>query len=126
VSEASVVLDFPAASCRAAPLPFFCSWTESDSDVAWVHVAGELDLASASELEQALREAQRHARLVVLDLGELVFLESSGIHVILDAAGRVRRGEERLILVRGPAQVDLALTLTGVSKEILVLDLGPA
>ena len=88
-------------------------------------MAGELDLASTSELEQTLREAQRHARLVVLDLGELAFIESAGIHVILEAAGSVRRGQERLILVRGPAQVDLALTLTGASKEILVLDLGP-
>ena len=72
-----------------------------------------------------MREAQRHACLVLLDLRELTFIESSGVHVILDAAGSVRPGEGRLIVVRGPAHVDLALTLTGASKEVLVLDLEP-
>jgi anti-sigma B factor antagonist len=126
VSQASVVPSSTTASCRPAPPPFFCRWTEGGSDAAWVHLAGELDLANTPQLERTLREAQRHAHLVVLDLRGLTFIESSGIHVILDAAGSVRPGDGRLIVVRGPAHVDLALTLTGASKEILVLDLESA
>jgi anti-anti-sigma factor len=73
-----------------------------------------------------LREAQQSARVVVLDLRELTFIESSGVHVILEAAARVRRGEGRLILVRGPPDVDRALTLTSVPKQVLILDLQPS
>jgi len=55
-----------------------------------VQVAGELDLATAQQFRQVLGEAQQAARMVVLDLRELSFIDSSGIHVILDAAHDAR------------------------------------
>jgi anti-anti-sigma factor len=123
--QASVVTSSIAARRYAPPPPFECSWRPGGSGAAWVHVAGELDLASSFTLEQTLREAQQCARVVVLDLRELTFIESSGVRVILDAAGGVRRGEGRLILVRGPPHVDRAFTLTRVSSQILIVDLDP-
>jgi anti-anti-sigma factor len=126
VPQASVLTSSIAASRYAVPAPFVCSWSPGGSGAAWVHVAGELDLASSFTLERALREAQLCARVVVLDLRELTFIESSGVHVILDAAGGVRRGDGRLVLVRGPAQVDRALTLTGVPSQVLIVDLHPS
>ena len=123
--QASVLTRSIAASRFVAPSPFVCSWSPGGSGAAWVHVAGELDLASSFTLEQALREAHLCAPVVVLDLRELTFIESSGVHVILDAAGGVRRGDGRLILVRGPAQVDRALMLTGVPSQVLIVDLHP-
>jgi anti-anti-sigma factor len=125
VSQASVVRSSIAASGCAPPAPFECSWRPGGSGAAWVHVAGELDLACSFTLERTLREAQQCARVVVLDLRELTFIESSGVHVILDAADRVRRGEGRLILVRGQPHVDRALTLTDASSQVLTVDLDP-
>ncbi|HEV2943934.1 MAG TPA: STAS domain-containing protein [Solirubrobacteraceae bacterium] len=89
-------------------------------------MTGEVDLATSPKLRQALHDAQLCASLVVLDLREVTFIASAGVHVILDAAGSVRRGEGRLILVRGPSHVDHALTLTGASSQVLVLDLDPS
>ena len=133
--QASVVISSIAATRYAPPSPFECSWRPGGSGAAWVHVAGELDLASSFTLEQTLREAQQCARVVVLDLRELTFIESSGVHVILDAtatatatataSASVRRGEGRLILVRGPPHVDRALTLAGVPNQVLIVDLDP-
>jgi anti-anti-sigma factor len=125
VPQASVLTSSIAASRYIAPSPFVCSWSPGGSGSVWVRVAGELDLACSFTLEQALREAQLCARVVVLDLRELTFIESSGIHVILDAASDMRRGDGRLILVRGPAQVDRALMLTGVPRQVLIVDLHP-
>jgi anti-anti-sigma factor len=124
--EASVVTSPIAASPYAAPSPFECSWKRGGSGAAWVHVAGELDLANTYQLSQVLRDAQLYARVVVLDLRELTFIESRGVHAILDAAGGVRRGDGRLVLVRGPAQVDRVLTLTGVPSHVLIVDLHPS
>jgi anti-anti-sigma factor len=124
--QAPVVTSSAAASLRAAPPQFTCTWREGGSGAAWVHVAGELDLATSPLLRHALRDAQLYARLVVLDLRELTFIESTGVHVILDAAGSVRRGDGRLILVRGPADVDRALTLTGACDQVLIVDLDPS
>jgi anti-anti-sigma factor len=105
-----------------AVLPFVCSWEMGGWDAAWVQVAGELDLATSPQFRQRLGEAQRAVRLVVLDLRELYFIDSSGIHVILDAARDSRRCGGRLLIVRGPAPVDRLLTLTEVSKQVTIFD----
>ncbi len=127
--QTSVLTSSIATSRYVAPSPFECSWRPGGSGVAWVHVAGEMDLMNTPELRRALRDAQRYARVVVLDLREVAFIESSGVHVILDTAANVQPGNGRLILVRGPAQVDRALTLTGltgISSQVLIVDLDPS
>jgi stage II sporulation protein AA (anti-sigma F factor antagonist) len=125
VPQASVLTSPVVASRYVAPSPLECSWRRGGSGAAWVHVAGELDLANTCRLSQALRDGQLYARMVVLDLREVTFIESAGVHVILDAAANVRPGKGRLILVRGPTQVDRALNLTGASSQVLIVDLDP-
>jgi anti-anti-sigma factor len=124
-----MTLSTPSAArevASAAPSPFECWWRPGGSGAAWVHLAGELDLVNTPELRRALRDAQLYARVVVLDLRKVTFIESSGVHVILDAAANVQPGNGRLIVVRGPAQVDRALTLTSVSSQVLIVDLDPS
>jgi anti-anti-sigma factor len=120
------VLTSPAASTYpASSSSFSCTWEAGGSGAAWVHVAGEVDLATSPQLEQTLREAQRYARLVVLDLRELTFIDCRGVRVILDAAHDSRRAERRLILVRGRANIDRVLTLTGACAHVNIVDLDP-
>jgi anti-sigma B factor antagonist len=108
-----------------AAQPFVCPWEIGSWGAAWVRVAGELDLGTSPEFCRTLEEAQRAARVVVLDLRGLCFIDSSGVHVILDAAHDTRRYGGRLLIVRGPASVDRVLTLTGVGKHALIFDLAP-
>jgi stage II sporulation protein AA (anti-sigma F factor antagonist) len=126
VPQASVLTSPVATSRYVAPSPFVCSWSLGGSGAAWIHVAGELDLANTPELRRVLRDAQLYARMVVLDLRELTFIESAGVHVILDAVANVRPGKGRLIVVSGPVQVDRALTLTSVASQVLIVDLDPS
>jgi anti-anti-sigma factor len=114
-----------AASLDVAFLPFVCSWHADDSGAAWVQAAGELDLATSPQLRQTLREAQRAFPLVVLDLRELTFMDSSGIHLIMGVASEARSGDNWLLVVRGSAQVERLLTLTGVRAQVLIFDLNP-
>ena len=109
----------PAAVSR----PFECSCTAGALDAAWVHVSGALDIATAPRLEQTLRATT--ARLVVLDLRDLVFMDCAGVHVIVDASNRARRLGRRLLLVRGPANVDRVFALTGHGHDVEIGDLGP-
>jgi anti-anti-sigma factor len=88
-------------------------------------VAGELDLATSPQLRQALGEARQDARLVVLDVREITFIDSAGVHAILDAARDAQREGHQLMLVRGPAHVDRVLALTGVSARISTFELDP-
>jgi anti-sigma B factor antagonist len=104
--------------------PFECSCMDGTLDAAWVRVAGALDIATTPRLAHTLREAQ--ARLVVLDLRELSFIDSSGVNVIVDASNRARRLGRQLVLLRGPAEVERIFSLTGHATAVETGDLGPA
>ena len=118
VRSSTVVLEY------AAP-PFVCSWKVGDGGAAWIEISGELDLVTSPQFGQTMGEAHRAARVVVLDLRELSFIDGSGVHVILDAARDCRRCGGQLLIVRGSAQVDRVLALTEISKQVVVFDLAP-
>jgi anti-anti-sigma factor len=106
---------------RAHPVPpaFHCSWPDGGPDATWVRLAGELDIATTPQLERALREPRLQARLVVLDLRELAFIDSCGVHAIVDASIRARQVGHRVLLLRGPPGVDRVFTVTGTSEHVV-------
>jgi anti-sigma B factor antagonist len=122
----SLELAFPAlgaARAPALPPPFACSCTNGGVDAARVYVGGELDIATTPQLERTLAASQ--ARLVVLDLRELAFIDCCGIHAIIGAGIRARQAGRRLVLVRVPANVERVLALTGSSGQVEIADVDP-
>jgi anti-sigma B factor antagonist len=109
-----------AALAGALPPPFACSYTNGGPDAAWVHVGGELDIATTPQLERTLDAS--HARVVVLDLRELAFIDSCGMHAIVNAGIRARQAGRRLVLARVPSGVQRMLTLSGVSDQVEIGD----
>ena len=107
------------------PLTLNCSWAVGSPDVAWVHAAGELDIATVPQLVQILLVSQLQARVVVLDLRELEFVDSSGVHAIMNASIRARRLGGRLVLLHAPPNVDRMLTLAACSDVLEIGDLDP-
>ena len=122
---AALVLPDRIAGREDALLPeFACSCTEGGLDAAWVNVGGELDIATTSRLVRTLREAQLRAQLVVLDLREVTFMDCSAVHAIVNASIRARRVGRRLILMRGPPNVDRLFRLTGTADQVEIGDGG--
>lgn len=105
---------------------FVCSASTDGLDAAWVRVAGEVDIASTPKLDRMLREFQREAQLVVLDLRDVAFMDSSGVHVIVDASIRAREAVRRLVLLRPPPGIDRMFALTGASEHLEIGDINPA
>ena len=103
--------------------PFACSSTHGSLNADWVHVAGALDIATTPQLEQTLRESD--ARLVVLDMRDLGFMDCAGVHTIVDATASARRDGRRLVLVRGIPYVDRLFRLTGNADEIEIGEAQP-
>jgi anti-sigma B factor antagonist len=128
VSHALICPDPIAGHVDPASSAFVCFCTDDGLDAAWVHVAGELDVATAPQLERTLREAQQTARLVLLDLRELTFMDSAGVHAIVNASIDARQRGRRLVVLRGSPNVDRLFTLTGRSDAVEIgdLDLPPA
>jgi anti-anti-sigma factor len=109
---------------NARPPSFVCSCT-GDLEAAWVHMAGELDIATAPQLERTLREPRLQARVVVIDMRELAFIDSSGVHAIVTASTRARKVGHRLVLLRGAPNVDRMFALTGSSLQVEIDDGDP-
>lgn len=86
-------------------------------------VSGELDLRTSPELEEQLSRAfDGGAELVILDLRQIEFMDSTGLRVLLSAHQRAHDTGRRFALVRGADQVERVLTLTGVRDLLTVVD----
>jgi anti-anti-sigma factor len=83
-----------------------------------IQVEGELDLAVAAKLGEAISRCA--VPLVLIDLGSCEFIDSTGIAVIVQA-GRQRSEDGGRVVVHSPdAQVLRVLTVTGLAANGLV------
>lgn len=80
-----------------------------------MHVHGDLDLATAPELERELAERTADARLVI-DLTPCSFLDSSGVRVLAAAAGDAERRGGQLGLVVVDPGIARVLEITGIDS----------
>ena len=72
------------------PAPFQASASDLEGGVRLLEVHGELDLSTATQLEEPLDEATRNADAAVLiDLADCQFIDSTGIALIVRAWQRV-------------------------------------
>ena len=95
--------------------------SERNSDVHVIELSGELDLDGAPRLEEELRDAERgDATSIVVDLGGLEFIDSTGIRLLVLAAERLPDG--RLSLLRGPQQVHRVFELTDLVDRLPFVD----
>jgi anti-sigma B factor antagonist len=106
------------------PEPFSLDVRE-DGDRLVIRPAGELDLATAPELEGVLLPAVREGRSVVLDLRGLEFLDSSGVRTIVEAHGQATEAGGRFGVVRPGEGSDVwrILEVSGVDRVLQVVDL---
>ena len=87
-----------------------------------LRLGGELDLASAPILERALEGTEiGTAALLVLDLDELQFVDSSGLRVILLAHEHARERGQEFAITPGSPQVQRLLSITSVTEHLRVI-----
>ena len=74
------------------------------ADPPWLlHLSGELDLFSAPALTIALEGPTKHGGTIGLDLAELTYMDSTGIHVILNAVSLL--GERGRVVLFNPSPI---------------------
>jgi anti-sigma B factor antagonist len=88
---------------------------DTSDDCVVAHVAGDLDLASAGRLEDALAEAPP-APHVVIDLSDCTFVDSTGIRAISAAA----REAPRLSIVTADPGILRTLEITALDRIVAV------
>src|SRR3954447_14423378 len=108
----------------AIPPEDFSVATSDVDGRAHLTLRGELDLATAPELEQLVNERIDSSQEVVIDLRGLEFMDSSGIRVLVAAHARAGRGGTRLFVVRpdtGSAVAKL-VEVAGLDGELNIVD----
>ncbi len=73
----------PALSESHVTTPAFELNSSRAADILIVEVAGEVDMATAPQLAEAVEGASDPCRRVVVDLSEVTFLDSSGLNALV-------------------------------------------
>lgn len=93
--------------------------TRREPDTVVLVLRGELALGSAPILEQSLIDAEGSgAARVLIDLSELEFLDSAGLHALLDGHRRLCERGLELVLRPGPRAVQRMFELTGAGSVL--------
>ncbi|HEY2140572.1 MAG TPA: STAS domain-containing protein [Solirubrobacteraceae bacterium] len=88
-----------------------------------LRLAGELDLATVSLLEGQIDEAgAQDAAMVVLDLEQLDFIDSTGLRAVLSAHATAVEREQEFAVTRGSEQVQRLLSLTHVAEHLRIVE----
>ena len=87
--------DFPGEK-NPSPLE-----VETDRDGS-ILLGGQLDMATAKQLEEAVAEIMKPGRPVVIDMAQLNFIDSSGVRVLIRT---YRQTGERVVICNPPFHV---------------------
>ena len=97
--------------------------SHSEDGMVCLALTGEFDLSNASEVEDALKEIERdRPPLLVLDLRELTFMDSTGLRVMVSADARARDDSRRLAIVQGPEPVHRVFRITGLDDHLELVE----
>ena len=84
---------------------------------------GELDLVTAPWLARRLAKVEASAPvLVMIDLRDLTFMDSSGLRELFSAQRRARAAGRRLVLVKGSAPIDRVLEMVRADAAMETVD----
>lgn len=114
----AVVGGLPLFTCDRQPVD---DPVDAAGKVVVLRLAGELDMATAPILAAALYAAvEGGAAGLVLDLTDLSFMDSTGIHVLRRAA--VHAGADCPMLLRHPARAVLKVLRVTGTAQLLAID----
>ena len=111
----------PAADGHAAMRTAIEFRVEAIEECGAVRVCpiGEIDLATVDQLRARLDEVMaRGPERVVLDLRETTFLDSTGVHLIMDAHSRAARTATDFVVISGPSAVRRTFDVAGVTGRL--------
>jgi anti-anti-sigma factor len=84
---------------------------------------GELDLSTVGKVQEEIRQAaDRDPKLLVLDLSQLTFLDSTGLRCLVKADERANEEGWRLVVVKGPEPVHRVFTITRLDDRFEIVE----
>jgi stage II sporulation protein AA (anti-sigma F factor antagonist) len=89
-----------------------------------IRLSGEMDLSVVGQVDREMSRAEStDAAEIILDLDELVFLDASGVRLLLTLNDRSRSNGDRLRIKRARSRhVQRVIELTGVEDALPFVD----
>lgn len=110
--------ELPAGNPTGDPAPFRVM-VETECDVVRVCPFGEVDIDTVGRIREQLENATTlEAKHVVLDLRGVTFLDSTGLHLVLEADAASRAQQWEFGLIGGPPDVQRIFDLTGARARL--------
>jgi anti-sigma B factor antagonist len=91
-----------------------------------VRLGGELDLYNARDVREALTDACADSpKRIVVDLGEVEFIDSTALGVLIEARSKMTNGRAFLLAAPG-LETRRALKISGLDRHFTVHETVPA
>jgi len=103
-------------------LPFKLVEREVNAEVREILVEGELDLAMAEQLQEALQKVGSDCAQILIGLENCEFIDSTGIAVVVQAHRQFAEEGRRVVLFAPTSQVLRILSVTGLTGNGLVFE----
>jgi anti-sigma B factor antagonist len=92
-----------------------------------VRPTGEIDLATVGSIRRKIDECvAAGCERLVLDLRGVTFMDSTGLHLALDAHAAARKEGWELLVVEGPDSVQRVFEVTGLRDRLPFVDTPPS
>lgn len=92
----------------------FSAEATREGDAIVIHVRGEIDLATAARLRDAIEPHLGPRQTIILDLSDVAYMDSACLHVLVQARGTLTADGGSLML-RNPSTVaHRLLTMAGL------------
>ena len=115
-----------AASATNFPpeLPFgFRIDASEQGATSTIELAGEWDLAQQAATTDAIARAlDRRPACLVLDLSQLSFIDSTGVHVLINTYKRCAAQATHLVIIRGPRAVQRVFEICHLTETLPFAD----
>jgi len=99
----------------------FSTEVNPSDEATIIKVRGEIDMATAGRLRDAIEPHMGPKQTIVLDLSEVEFMDSSALKVLVQARGRLTEDGGSLVLRNPSRSAHRLLTVAGAT-ELLEAD----
>jgi anti-sigma B factor antagonist len=104
-----------------SPLPAFHVTVEPVEDACVIRAVGDIDMSTVDRLRAPLEAARADGVTVLLDLSAVTFIDSTGLHVMLEAARATEESDWAWFLIRPSAAVRRLVEISGTERLLPVV-----
>lgn len=92
--------------------------TSIEDDVDVITLAGEIDFGNVAKLRRAIVDASRNGRDLEIRMGEVTFLDSTALGVLVQGRKRFEEGGQQLRLTGTASRVRRTVEVAGLADYL--------